>query len=101
MQHVDGNAIAGDLVEVFGADLTAAVASCMACGTRGALAELRVYRTAMGSVARCPHCDTVLIVVTAGAGHPMVSMSGLRALDSVSETVSTVSGWISASRPTA
>lgn len=99
MQHLDGNAIAGDLAKVFGADLTAAVATCMTCGSRGMLAELRVYRTAMGSVGRCPHCDTIVVVVTHGAEHPMVSLLGLRALDS--ETVSTVSGWISASRPTA
>jgi hypothetical protein len=98
MQHLDGNVLAGDLADVFGADLTAAVASCTVCGTRGALAELRVYRTAMGSVARCPQCDAVLVVVTRGPDHPMVSLVGLRALDS--ETVSTVSGWTSASRPT-
>lgn len=99
MQHLDGNAIAGDLAEVLGADLTTAIASCTSCGSRGMLAELRVFRTAMGSVARCPHCGTVVVVVSRGADHPMVSLAGLRALDS--ETVSTVSGWISASRPTA
>jgi hypothetical protein len=33
-RRLDGNAIAGDLMELFGAELTIAVAVCRACGAR-------------------------------------------------------------------
>jgi hypothetical protein len=81
MQHLDGNAIAGDLASVFGADLTEMLGSCMFCHARGALAELVVYRTAMGSVGRCPTCGEVLVIVAERRDRPVVSLVGIRALE--------------------
>jgi hypothetical protein len=80
MQHLDGNVLAGDLASVFGADLTDMHGSCTYCHTRGALAQLMVYRTAMGSVGRCPTCGEVLMILVEHGDRPMVSLVGIRAL---------------------
>ena len=36
MEHLDGNAAAGELSEVFALDVTTAVATCAGCGMTGA-----------------------------------------------------------------
>ena len=58
--HVDGNALAGDLREIFAVDLTVATGQCAGCGYRGSVATLRVYQNAPGIVARCPHCEETI-----------------------------------------
>jgi hypothetical protein len=60
-EHLDGNALAGPLGEVFAVDVTAAVGRCAGCGQANAVAALRVYTHAPGLVARCPGCDTVVL----------------------------------------
>jgi hypothetical protein len=59
--EVDGNAIAGDLAEIFAVDLTTAVATCAGCGHPSVVAALRVWGPAAGLVARCPSCDDVIL----------------------------------------
>lgn len=81
MQHLDGNVLAGDLASVFGTDLTDMQGSCNYCHTRGALAQLMVYRTAMGSVGRCPSCGEVLMIMVEHGDRPMVSLVGIRGLE--------------------
>lgn len=64
--ELDGNAMAGDLREIFAVDVTAAVATCAGCGRSGVVAELRLWGPAPGLVARCPQCtDVVLRLVRA------------------------------------
>jgi hypothetical protein len=63
VQALDGNAIAGQLFEHYGHDMTTAFGTCAICGRRGRLAELRVYMRAPGAVGRCPGCGTVLMVL--------------------------------------
>jgi hypothetical protein len=63
MEALDGNAIAGDLFEHFGHEMTAASGTCGHCGATGVIAELRVYVRAPGIVARCPSCTGVVIVI--------------------------------------
>ena len=58
---VDGNAMAGDLGEIFAVEVTTAVATCAGCGRAGAVAELRLWRRAPGIVARCPACEEVVL----------------------------------------
>jgi hypothetical protein len=41
---LDGNAIAGDLIEALGIDLAAATCVCASCGTSGFFAEAVVSR---------------------------------------------------------
>jgi hypothetical protein len=64
MNPLDGNAIAGALASFYGTDMTAAEGTCRHCGLTGLIAELSVYVAGPGSVARCPACSTVLLVVT-------------------------------------
>jgi hypothetical protein len=59
--HVDGNALAGPLSEIFAVDMTTATGRCVNCGLTGPVAALRVYTQAPGLVARCPGCDHVLL----------------------------------------
>jgi hypothetical protein len=58
---LDGNALAGDLREIFAADVTAALYTCGGCGHADAIATLRLWGPAPGRVGRCPHCDDVVL----------------------------------------
>jgi hypothetical protein len=63
MEALDGNAIAGELEEHFGADMTNVDGTCAHCGGSSVIAELRVYLRAPGAVVRCRHCDQVVMVL--------------------------------------
>jgi hypothetical protein len=78
---LDGNAIGGLLIDVFGADLTAAMGECAACGARAVLAETEVYLRAPGTVVRCRTCRSVLMVLVAVRGMTCVERRGLVELD--------------------
>ena len=77
---LDGNAIGGLLIEVFGTDMTAAVGTCGSCGTSGQVAELAVYRPGLGTVVRCRSCDNVLMVFVQVRGIHCVDLRGLASL---------------------
>jgi DNA-directed RNA polymerase subunit RPC12/RpoP len=62
--RVDGNALGGALMELFGREMTDARSSCAECGAIHRLGALVVYDRAAGSVVRCPSCGGVMIVVT-------------------------------------
>jgi Family of unknown function (DUF6510) len=66
MDALDGNAIAGDLFATFGHEMTAVIGTCTSCGASSAIAELRVYVSGPGIVARCPGCASVAIVLVRG-----------------------------------
>jgi hypothetical protein len=59
--HVDGNAAAGLLAEVFTAEVTTAVVTCAGCGASGPLGAAVAYVSAIGAVVRCATCEEVLI----------------------------------------
>ena len=63
MEPLDGNAIAGSLMEHFGTEMTVAVGACEHCGAIQLIAELRVYPRAPGTVVRCRACGNVVIVL--------------------------------------
>jgi hypothetical protein len=81
MQHVDGNAIAGLLADLFSFDPTMAEMRCSGCGTVSMLATAMVYADAMGAVARCPHCDEVLMTFVEGDGRAWLTLSGASAIE--------------------
>jgi hypothetical protein len=81
MQALDGNAIAGLLFEVFGAEMTTATGSCAHCGATGPVAELEVYLRAPGTVVRCRSCRSVVMVFVAVRGITCVDLRGLAALE--------------------
>lgn len=59
--HVDGNALAGPLTQLFAIDLTAATAICAGCGRTDVLAAGTVYGAPMGLVLRCVGCGDALL----------------------------------------
>jgi Family of unknown function (DUF6510) len=67
MDALDGNAIAGELFAAFGQEMTTVVGTCTSCGDPSAIAELRVYVSGPGTVARCPGCGSVAMVLALGA----------------------------------
>jgi hypothetical protein len=77
---LDGNAIGGLLLEVFGTEMTTAVGTCGACGAVAQVAELAVYRPDLGTVVRCRSCDSVLMVFVSVRGVTCVDLQGLAAL---------------------
>jgi Family of unknown function (DUF6510) len=81
MTALDGNAIGGLLLEVFGADLTDAEATCANCGAVGPVAETVVYLGGPGTVVRCRNCTALLMVISQVRGISCVDLHGLAALD--------------------
>jgi hypothetical protein len=79
-QHLDGNAAAGVLGEVFAFDVTAAVGRCAGCGRSGCLAEALVYATGPGLVVRCAGCEAVLVRLVTDDGRAWLDMQGVSAL---------------------
>ena len=60
--QVDGNALGGALMELFGREMTDALSCCAGCGATNRLGALLVYDRAPGGVVRCPDCGTVELV---------------------------------------
>ena len=77
---LDGNAIGGLLIELFGTEMTAAVGTCAQCGTVGQVAEMAVYMPKLGTVVRCRSCDNVLMVFVEVRGVTCVDLQGLASL---------------------
>lgn len=81
LEALDGNAIAGLLLDVFGNEMTMAYGTCASCGVRNLLAEIAVYMRAPGTVARCRTCSNTLMVFTERRGLVCVDLRGLAAID--------------------
>jgi uncharacterized protein DUF6510 len=81
MEALDGNAIAGLLFDVFGAEMTTATGVCASCGATAYVAELQVYVQAPGTVARCRSCGSVLMVFVSVRGITCVDLDGLAMLE--------------------
>jgi uncharacterized protein DUF6510 len=58
---LDANAVAGDLYELFGVELTAVLHQCAHCGNRSALGTLRAWTRGPGIVLRCLVCSDVVL----------------------------------------
>jgi hypothetical protein len=78
--RLDGNAAAGLLQTIFPFEMTTAITVCAGCGARGMIGELAVYAHGMGTVIRCPGCDTALIRIFQGNGHSWLDMRGVVSL---------------------
>jgi hypothetical protein len=74
--ELDGNAMAGDLRELFAVDVTSAVATCSGCGDSNVVARLRVWGPAPGLVARCPSCDDVVLRLVRGPEQAWLDLRG-------------------------
>ena len=77
---LDGNAIGGLLIEVFGTEMTTATGTCASCGSVRQVAELAVYMQGLGTVVRCRTCDAVLMTFVQIRGIHCVDLEGLASL---------------------
>jgi hypothetical protein len=80
MEPLDGNAIAGQLMDLFGAEMTTATGECGNCGSVFAMAELMVYLPAPGTVVRCRTCENIVMVVVDRRGIACVDMRGFASM---------------------
>ena len=76
--HVDGNAMAGLLMELFGREMTDARSCCSDCGAVNRLGALIVYDRGLGDVARCPDCGAVILVAVERPSGLRFHVAGLR-----------------------
>jgi hypothetical protein len=81
MAMLDGNAIAGELYDVFGAEMTTVTGVCVSCGARHQLGEQRVYVRGPGTVVRCKSCTSIVMVLVAIRGCTCVDLRGLAQID--------------------
>ena len=79
-RYEDGNALAGALGEIFAVDLTTANGRCAGCGFTGPVAELHVYSSAPGLVARCPACEEVVMRLVRGPEQAWLDLHGTAVL---------------------
>jgi hypothetical protein len=77
---LDGNAIAGLLAEVFGAEMTSVDRGCGSCGAHSAVGAHRLYLGA-GAVLRCPVCGDVALRIATLADRHIVQLRGSWTLD--------------------
>jgi hypothetical protein len=81
MDALDGNAIAGQLFDLFGVEMTTATGECAHCGAVAQMAELVVYLRAPGTVVRCRSCTEVVMVLVDKRGIACVDLRGLDLLE--------------------
>jgi hypothetical protein len=78
--HVDGNAIGGMLLELFGREMTVVRGCCANCGSVHQVGEMIVFQ-GMGDVMRCPTCGNVVIVAVTIEERTRVHLDALRWLE--------------------
>ena len=57
---VDGNAVAGQLQQIFGRDMTMVIARCAGCAHDAEMGALMAFTRGPGVVLRCPECQTAI-----------------------------------------
>jgi uncharacterized protein DUF6510 len=72
---LDGNALAGLLAELFGAEMTTAERGCSGCGERRAVGAHRLYQSA-GMVLRCPVCNDMAMLIAELPDRHVVRLTG-------------------------
>ncbi len=78
--RLDGNVAGGMLGEIFPFEMTSAIATCATCGRTDPIGAFMAYPSAIGTVVRCPCCDTPLIRLAHMRGRYMMDMRGVRVL---------------------
>ncbi|GAA2895047.1 hypothetical protein Acy02nite_39790 [Actinoplanes cyaneus] len=79
--ELDGNALAGDLAEVFAVEMTTARFTCAGCRHADAVATLRVWTRAPGVVARCPSCGDVVLSLVRTPARVVLTLTGTARLE--------------------
>ena len=81
--RLDGNAAAGLLATLFPFEMTVNVTTCNRCGANHELGTLIAYGGGMGTILRCPGCDTAQIRIVEGGGRIWLDLRGVRCLQFV------------------
>jgi hypothetical protein len=68
------------MLELVGANLTAATSVCGGCGAQEEMARLNVY-TGAGIVVGCRHCEAVMIRIVEGSDRTWLDLSGTASLE--------------------
>lgn len=80
-RRLDGNAIGGLLLELFGVEMTTATGVCASCGAVDEMARTEVYLDAPGVVVRCAHCKAVQLTIVRGPDRTWLNLSGLQTIE--------------------
>jgi hypothetical protein len=75
---LDGNVVGGILGEIFPFEMTSARATCAGCGATDPIGAFTAYVHGMGTVVRCPFCDTALIRLAHVRGRYWMDLRGVR-----------------------
>jgi hypothetical protein len=73
---LDGNAVAGQLGELFALEITAATSRCARCGATAPVAALAAYTDGPGAVLRCPACEGVVLRLVRGPRRLWLDLRG-------------------------
>ncbi len=72
--RLDGNALAGVLPELFGADATIVLRTCEGCQGTAALGAHHLYAGGPGAVLRCPLCQQLALRVAELPGRTLLEV---------------------------
>ncbi|HEV8536202.1 MAG TPA: DUF6510 family protein [Candidatus Limnocylindria bacterium] len=75
---LDGNAVAGVLIELFGSEMTIATGVCDHCGNAGAVGSLHAWIRGPGIVLRCVACGGVMVRIAQTPRGTFVDLRGTR-----------------------
>ena len=78
---VDGNAVAGILAVVFGAEVTESHGQCATCHTVSLVGTMRAYTRGPGVVLRCPACAEVVLRIVETPHGTLVDVRGAAYLE--------------------
>ena len=78
---LDGNALGGMMLELFGREMTMVVSTCRSCGATGPLASVDVYMKAPGVVVRCRTCQSVLMKIVRSSERVWLDVDGMRMME--------------------
>ena len=78
---LDANAVAGDLAELFGFEMTAAVHRCVHCGNVGPMGTLLAWTRGPGIILRCCICRDVVVRIVRTPSRTLIDVSGAAYLE--------------------
>jgi uncharacterized protein DUF6510 len=73
---LDANAVAGDLAEIFGFEVTATVHRCVHCGNVAAIGTLLAWTQGPGITLRCCICRDVVVRIVRTPSRTLLDVSG-------------------------
>jgi hypothetical protein len=78
---LDANAVSGDLMELFGFEMTSATHRCAHCGNVGAMGTLLAWTQGPGITLRCCICRDVVVRIVRTPSRTLIDVSGAAYLE--------------------